>query len=283
MNRILKAYLKRLTNLSTRNKSLLLASLPSEQFLDLNDLDFLLGKSSFDLIQQLIQKKPRIPLCDLLDPRFEKVNEASKRLRKIARTEHFIEEERGSRDLYVGYPFIKGKLADGTPIHAPLLFFPVTLYADREQWCLSERDEAGVVLNRSFALAYSHFNEVSVNDEFLEKSFEDFSKDALEFRTQLYEWLKDTPFRINFNQQLFEDKLSTFDAQKSSGLEQSEKNGELKLFPEAVLGIFPQAGSYLVPDYHLLLRMAEDRDVPMLLLQDDAEINHQEESLNSRH
>jgi len=270
MNKILKAYLKRLTNLSTRNKSLLLSALPSEQFLDINDTDFLLGKSSFDVFQQLIQRKSRIPLSDVQDPRFEKVNEVSKRLRKISRTESFIRDERGSQDLYVGYPFIRGKLSDGTPIHAPLLFFPVTLRLDKEQWCLFEREEIGISLNRSFALAYAHFNETVVPDEILEKSFEDFSKDALEFRTQLYEWLKETPFRINFNQALFEDKLLPFEAVKSSELDLVEKKGELKLFPEAVLGIFPQAGSYLVPDYNLLLEKFEKDPFKMLLLDTDA-------------
>jgi hypothetical protein len=270
MNRILKAYLKRLTNLSTRNKSLILPSLPAEQFIDMHDLDFLLGVSSFEYVQQLIQRKARIALCDLQDPRFEKVNEVSKRLRKISRTERFIAEERGSQDLYVGFPFVRGKLGDGTPIHAPLLFFPVTLELSREQWHITEReDDAGIMLNRSFLLAYSHFNEVAVTDELLEKTFEDFSKDPLEFRTQLYEWLKETPLRINFNQQLFEDKLIPFEKIRSAELVQIEKNGELKLFPEAVLGIFPQAGSYLVPDYNRLLEKAAEKPFPMLLLKDD--------------
>jgi hypothetical protein len=270
MNRILKAYLKRLTNLSTRNKSLLLPGLPAEQFIDLHDLDFLLGKSSFEFVQQLIQRKSRIPLCDLQDPRFEKVNEVSKKLRKISRTERFIAEERGSQDLYVGYPFVRGKLADGTPIHAPLLFFPVTLELIREQWCLTERqDDTGISLNRSFSLAYAHFNEIVVTDELLEKNFEDFSRDPLEFRTQLYEWLKETPLRINFNPALFEDKLVPFEKMRSAELVQIEKNGELKLFPEAVLGIFPQASSYLVPDYNRLLEKAADKPFPMLLLKDD--------------
>ena len=127
MSRILKAYLKRLTNLSTRNKSLLLTSLSAEQFLDFHDTDFLLSKPSVEVLKQVVQGSNRVALCDVADPRFEKVNEASKRLRKIARTERFIEEERGSRDLYLGYPFVKGKLYDGTPIHAHLLFFKVTM------------------------------------------------------------------------------------------------------------------------------------------------------------
>jgi hypothetical protein len=271
MNRILKAYLKRLTNLSTRNKSLLLTTLSAEQFLDLNDTDFLLEKPAVDLVKQLVQGKNRIALCDVIDARYEKVNEVSKRIRKIARTERFIEEERGSQDLYVGYPFVKGKLSDGTPIHAPLLFFPVTLKMDKEQWCLLEREEGNITLNQSFALAYAHFNESIISDEVLEKSFEDFSKDFLEFRTQLYEWLKTTPFKINFNQQLFEDKLTAFSSEKSSELAVSERNGELKLFPEAVLGIFPQAGSYLVPDYNNLLESFAEKpfSIPLISEEDD--------------
>ncbi|NIJ51550.1 AAA domain-containing protein [Dyadobacter arcticus] len=266
MNRILKAYLKRLTNLSARNKSLLLTNLAAEQFLDIHETDFLLGKPSFELVGQLIQRKTRIALCDVADSRFEKVNEVSKRLRKIARTEKFIEEERGSQDLYVGYPFVKGKLSDGTPIHAPLLFFPVTLRMEREQWCLYEREESAITLNQSFALAYAHFNESPIPDDVLEKSLEDFSKDFLEFRTQLYEWLKTTPFKINFNQQLFEDKLVSFSPEKSSELAVTERNGELKLFPEAVLGIFPQAGSYLVPDYNTLIENFEVKPFVMPLI-----------------
>ncbi|GAB3174273.1 AAA domain-containing protein [Telluribacter humicola] len=258
MNKILKAYLKRLTNLSSRNKSLLLTRLPGEQFVDLHEGDFLLGKYSFELVRQLIQRKARIPLCDVQDPRYDRVNELSRKLRKITRTERFIEEERGARDLYVGYPFIRGKLSDGSVIHAPLLFFPVTLRMDREQWCLFGRDDAEVTLNRSFALAYAYFNETTIPDEVVEKSFDDFPTDALEFRTQLYEWLKTTPFRINFNQQLFEDKIQPFEVLKSSDLQTLEKTGELKLYAEAVLGIFPQAGSYLVPDYDVLLEVGED-------------------------
>lgn len=271
MSRILKAYLKRLTNLSTRNKSLLLTNLSAEQFLDFHDADFLLSKPSVELLKQIVQGKSRVPLCDVADPRFEKSNETSKRLRKIARTERFIEEERGSRDLYVGYPFIKGKLSDGTPIHAPLLFFPVTLRMDREQWCLFERDDSNVTLNQSFALAYGHFNESSIPDDVLEKSFEDFPGDFLEFRTQLYEWLKSTPFKINFNQDLFEDKLIAFSSEKSAELVAKERNGELKLFPEAVLGIFPQAGSYLVPDYNRLLEVSVEADftIPLIGITED--------------
>ncbi|PWJ60374.1 uncharacterized protein DUF4011 [Dyadobacter jejuensis] len=280
MQQILKAYLKRLTNLSTRNKSLLLTSLPGEQFLDLQATDFVLQKPAFELIVQLIAGKKTIPLCDVQDPRMEKVNVLSKRLRKISRTEKFVADERGTQDLYVGYPFLKGKLADGTPIHGPLLFFPVTLTTEKEQWCLTERGDSRVILNRSMALAYAYFNEAQVSDDILDKSFEDFSTDALAFRTELYEWLKDTALKINFNQELFENILKPFEALKSTDLKLLERNGELKLMPEAVLGIFPQAGSYLVPDYQQLLAEEGGDFQSVLLPQEEDEYVEPDDTLH---
>jgi superfamily I DNA and/or RNA helicase len=257
LQKLLKTYLRRLTNLTSRNRSLLLLNLPQEQFLDLHSLNFLDNKPSFDYIHQLISQKNQIPLCDVQDSRFDKVNEISQRLRKLARTESFIEEERGAKDLYVAYPFIKGKMSDGTAVRCPLLFFPVTLKNNGKKWILEQRDEPES-LNRSFLLAYSYFNQIKLPDEWLEKSFEDFDKDSLAFRTQLYELLKDSPFEINFNQELFTNQLIDFEKLAKSELDSSERNGELKLYPQAVLGIFPQAGSYLVPDYEQLIENAEE-------------------------
>ncbi|MDI9868485.1 AAA domain-containing protein [Flectobacillus roseus] len=268
---ILKAYAKRLTNLSAKNKSLLLLNLPNEQFIDLHELDFLHNQPSFMLIEQLIAQKNAISLCDTLDPRNVKVNEVSKRLKKISRTEKFIEEERGAKDLYVGYPMVKGKLMDGTVVRCPLLFFPVTLTQKAQRlslnsstdtgsgikWHLQRREEP-VTFNRSFLLAYSHFNEIKIFDNFLEYTFEDFSKTSLEFRTQLYELLKVSPLNVNFNQELFTNQLQYFEKSTKADLEQIEKNGELKLYPQAVLGIFPQAGSFLVPDYDFLIEESQN-------------------------
>ncbi|GAA4410720.1 hypothetical protein GCM10023187_35670 [Nibrella viscosa] len=253
---ILKVYRKRLTNLSSRNRSLLLSSLPAEQFLDLHDTDFLLNRPSFDLIAQLITQRPVIPLCDVLDSRNQRVNDVSRKLRRIARTEQFIEEERGTWDLYVGYPFVRGKLMDGTVVHGPLLFFPVHLEQEGNQWQLTRRGDAAATVNATVLLAYAHFNRVSVPDEYLEQDFTDFPHDPLAFRIQLYEWLKASPLEINFNQDLFENKLQSFDKQSLKSLDATERTGELKLYPEAVLGIFPQAGSFLAPDYDALIARA---------------------------
>lgn len=255
----LRAYRRRLTNLSSRNRSLLLSSLPIDQFLDLHDADYLLNKPSFWVIQQLVARKASIPLCEVLDPRHERANQVSKKLRRIARTTQFIAQERGTEDLYVGWPFVRGQFMDGTSIHGPLLFFPVQVEQKGDQWHLTRRGDEEAFINPTFTLAYAHFNAVKLPPDYVEKEFDDFDKDVLAFRTQLYEWLKASPLKINFNQDLFFDLLKPFDKVNQKTLQSLEKTGELKLQPEAVLGIFPQAGSFLVPDYDALLEESEKR------------------------
>lgn len=261
---VLRAFRRRLTNLSSRNRSLLLASLPANQFLDLHDADFLLQKPSFSLITDLIEKKSAIPICDILDARQERSNEVSSKLRKIARTARFITEERGTEDLFVGWPFVRGKFLDETVIHAPLLFFPVALEQHGKSWKLLRRGDELAFLNPTFALAYGHFNRVKIPEDILRKTFDEFDRDSLSFRTQLYEWLKTSLFELNFNQDLFADKLQFFNKLSSRSLNQLEHAGELKLYPEAVLGIFPQAGSFLVPDYDALLETNESDEADNL-------------------
>lgn len=256
----LRIFQRRLVNLSPRNRSLVLLSLPKEQFLDIYELDFLLNAPSFEIIKGLMAGKSNQLLCEVLDPRYQKVNEVSRRLKLIARTASFIEAERGTEDLYLGWPLVQGKFADGTVVRAPLLFWPVGLRINpHNQWVLDRRDEP-LVLNRSLLMAYVHFNGLKLPEELFEKDFEDFSKEALAFRTELYEWLKTTPLKLNYNSDLFEDQLQFFPKLLKSDLDRTEQAGEIRLLPHAVLGIFPQAGSYLVRDYDHLLQQMEAAD-----------------------
>jgi len=253
MQKTLKSYLKRLTNLTGNNRSLLLLRLLSGQFIDLNGFNHLSGNTSFSIIEELIASKSKIKLCDEIDPRDEDVNVISKQLKRLRQTEKFIYEERGAKDLYVGWPFVMGKFNDETAVRCPLLFFPVSLVVDNGQWYLSARKDVNVTFNKTFLLAYGHFNNVSISDDLLEKVIEEFDSDSIVFRTSLYQELKESNINVNFNQENFSDQLHPFKTYKKKDLEDEQKVGELKLYPEAVLGIFPQSGSHLVPDYNHLI------------------------------
>ncbi len=256
MEKILQSYLKRLTNLSSNNRSLLFLRLISDQSIDLHEFDHALNNPSFNIIEQLIAKKTKIELIHEVDTHDAQANKSSQKLKKIDRIEKFIFQERGAKDLYIGWPFVRGKFTDDTLVRAPLIFFPVTLELSQNKWHLKQREDVNITFNKSFLLAYYFFNKITPDEEIIEKTLTDLDSDATAFRTKLYDILKESNLEINFNQENFQDKLSPFVNFKKADLAENEKTGSLKLYPEAVLGIFPQAGSYLVPDYIKLIEQS---------------------------
>lgn len=261
MKQILQSYLRRLTNLTANNKSLLLLRLVSNRFIDLHEFNFLFKTSSFEIVSNLIEKKSKIGICSVADSRSEATNLLSRKLHRISRTEKYIYNESGSKDLYVGWPFVKGKFSDGTLVRCPLLFFPVELNLEENEWNLSLRKDVSITFNKSFLLAYSHYNGIKIPEDFIELTLDDLEKDSTVFRTALYKILKESPVELNFNQETFIDQLKSFKEYKKPAFDKKQESGVIKLYPEAVLGIFPQAGSYLVPDYEHLLEEDKYEDI----------------------
>ena len=239
--------------MSSNNKTLLLRRLTSNQFIDLHELDFALNEPSFKIINDLVGQRSVIPLCSVTDSRDENSNRISSQLKKILRLENQLNEEHGSRDLYVGWPYVQGKFVDGTDVRAPLLFFPVQMEQAKGKWVLTQKEGTNVTLNKSFLMAYAHFNEVKISEELLERTFDDFDTDITIFRTGLYQLLKESELELNFNQDNFSDRLEYFQSYTKEDFQSKEREGELKLYPNAVLGIFPQSGSHLVQDYEALI------------------------------
>ena len=140
-------------------------------------------------------------------------NEVSRKVKKLQRIDHFLFEERGSYDLHVGWPFVRGKFADGTAVRCPLLFFPVSIVQENSSWYLHVRPQAGITFNKSFLLAYAFYNKIKLDEELLDTNFEDFNVDSTVFRTQLYQLLKEK-LEINFNADNFRDELISFQTVK---------------------------------------------------------------------
>ncbi len=266
IKKLLTAYLRRLTNLSGNNRSLYLPRIRSEQFLDLHALSQLNKEKSFSILEALIAQKKKI-ICPVLDSRMEVSNEASGKLKKLQRLDHFLFEERGSKDLHIGWPFVRGKFSDGTAVQCPLLFFPVELLVENNHWVIQCRQDGEVSFNKSFLLGYAFYNEVPAEEALLEENFEEVDRDSTVFRTAIYQFLQKANIEIHFNPENYRDELSPFSEFKKEEFEDHHKKGELKLFPEAVLGIFPQAGSYLVPDYLDLIKNEKIQDLEEFFLQ----------------
>jgi hypothetical protein len=248
---IITSFLRRLTNLSGTNRSLVLLRLLHDQFIDLQSLSFLNGQNAFEIIKALV-KNSSYKLCAVHDSRFEANNVSSQKIKMLQRIDRFVFEEKGTNDLHVGWPFIRGKFNDGTIVRCPLLYFPVSLVQEGAYWVLEPRTDAGITFNKAFILAYAFYHKLKLDEELLDFSFEDFDKDIQTFRNQLYQLVRNR-IELNFNTENFSDELKPFTNFRKAEFEEEYQLGQLKLFPEAVLGIFPQAGSQLVPDYlHLL-------------------------------
>ena len=267
MESILQLYQRRLTNLTGSNRSLLLRRLKTDHFIDVSAFDYLQPNiQAFALIESLIEGKAHT-LGPVFDARDEHLNRVSKRLKTVGRTAKFISEERGTKDLYIGWPFVEGRFADDTPVRCPLLFYPVELLEENGKWIIKLRDGVAVQFNKSFLLAYAHYHQTELPEKLYEKAFNDWEKDSRVYRTKLYSLLKESPVTLNFNQELFLDELQNFTEYKAKEFLEHTASGELRLQPQAVLGIFPQAGSYLVPDYNRLIEENPAADLEVFFKQ----------------
>ena len=151
MKDLLKSYRKRLINLTGKNRSLLLLRLASQQLIDLHEANFLNGNNSFFILENVINGK-KVILSDEHDARDEDVNILSLKLKRLMRSDKYIYEEQGSKDLHIGWPMVKGKFSDGTPVRCALTYIPVELQLKEGKFIINKRPNQGISFNISQAI-----------------------------------------------------------------------------------------------------------------------------------
>ena len=249
MRSILHQYKLRLTNLSQSNRSLKLARLSARRDLDFKFLDHLYTDSAETLLEKIIKGR-EVRLVKKLDPRKEEINLLDRRLNNIYRQVSTLHEESGAYDLFVGFPWVEGKFLDGSVARCPVMLFPVRLernFTGSPRWTLSASSDEDVLFNKTFFLAYEKFQQVRLPQEFWEEN-PDHWGDIQEFLNYLYKFFSDHEIGINFNLEMFDFQLRKFPDMIKVEMD-NLATGQLKLYPHAVLGIFPQSDSALVKDY----------------------------------
>lgn len=213
---------------------------------DLKELDFLNGENSFEIIRKALSSKKSIFLIPESDPRIANVNNLSKIFSRLSLREQLINEETGEQALFLGWPFVEGKLINGQVIRAPLLVLGVKMQVGDGQWLLTKTDEWQ--WNPAFLLAYSHAYGKNQNADALNQALQELAADAIEFRTGLLKLLNDN-FSIQLSSSLFEDQLTQFPVSQLSVDSNLFQDGKLTLRSYALLGLFAQKGSFLFSDY----------------------------------
>jgi superfamily I DNA and/or RNA helicase/very-short-patch-repair endonuclease len=218
-----------------------------EEKLELSDIDSTLEKEKIQELKDEIKNKYREKLekeqFDLNGKR-EKLIDYSVSFRALLREITSIVKETGRNELYVGYPFVEGKLKDDTFVRAPLFMFPVSLIRDGDSYYLENKDEAVIYLNKVLLLAICKHNEIKVKDIETE-----FHKVEENFINVTLEKLKENNIVIENS----DNEVVRFVEYKKETMPTYEL-GKLKLTYNLVLGQFPIANS-IYNDYEDLLDM----------------------------
>ncbi|OOG78119.1 AAA domain-containing protein [Algoriphagus sp. A40] len=277
---VFQTYLNRLTDLSSKNRSLYLPKLEGAGMLDIREFDFLNGEPAFEILRKVIQGKKLVSLIPETDPRIGETNQLSRSLSKISFREELIREETGAENLYLAWPFLEGKLINSQLLRAPILLRPVGLVVKNGQWCL--KSESSWQWNPAFLLAYRHAYGKELDLEFLEEALQDLSEDSTEVRIQLTKILSEN-FSIQLSSAFFEDQINPFPHSQII-LDQSRfEDGRLSLKSYAVLGQYIQKDSFLFREYEELISEFGDYSLEDLFLRffapDESGIIPREEQL----
>lgn len=261
---IFQTYLNRLTDLSSKNRSLYLPRTESLGMIDLKEFDFLNGERAFEILRKAIQGKKQIHLIPESDPRRVDINILSKNLSRIAFRDQLTQEETGDQSLFIGWPFIEGKLITGQILRAPLLMLPVSLVKENGDWHLIPTDTW--TWNPAFLLAYRHAYGTELDTEKLDDGLQNLSEDPTEFRTRLTKILQEN-FSIQLSSALFEDRISPFPTSQISLDSDRFQDGKISLKTYALLGQFVQKGSFLFREYEELIGKMGDLSLEELFQQ----------------
>ncbi|QRG70055.1 AAA domain-containing protein [Brevibacillus choshinensis] len=261
----LKKYHDKLNDLRRNNKNIRFTQC-DKSYIDLTTIPQ--GRiSNFDLLDHVILHRntsnlqitlSKSPLMDET-----KWTNQCKDLHKEWTTRH---TETGERDMFVGFPFLSGKLQDGSFIHGPLLFYPVELKKKDGDWFLSFEEDGEVSWNRALILAVQQANEIKINDSQLEQTLplKD-PYDLVSYQTMLWDWglpLHSPQPHQNLSLVPFDDYLKMLkdgvipkESTKKFAWDQVET--PLQIVPHAILGQFSQGKRGISKDYQSLIKEVE--------------------------
>jgi superfamily I DNA and/or RNA helicase len=151
--KLLHHFKDRLSNISKRNPNLYMGKIEKNKNFDLS----------------VIESKRLIGFLSLAysDITFDANDDLqTNHLTTLYRELHKDFKEYGSHDLYIGYPYVEGKLKKSElDIKAPLALFPVTLSRVKKQFKLIKDNQKDIIINRDLILAISKEQTESIDHD----------------------------------------------------------------------------------------------------------------------
>ncbi|MBR4686318.1 MAG: HRDC domain-containing protein [Candidatus Methanomethylophilaceae archaeon] len=242
---------KKLINISRSNRLLYQGKISVKNTFDLMTLP------DQDVLGLLFGKKRVLKLCDITNSKEDE--KVYKHLNQVIREVNREMREKGQYDLYIGYPFVQGKMPDGDfDIRAPMALFPVTLEKDARSITLTFDTSRDAMYNNTLILAYikatgqnkplpNNILEEYNGDTFIEDSLHFFKMNGIEIKCENAEPME----FIDYKAGEFPDYLP----------------GDMELVPNIVVGKYPTYSSSIQRDFDAILSGKEINGILMDLVE----------------
>lgn len=234
----LKELEKKLVSINRRNRLLYMPKMSNKYAYDL------LSNDSIDSLDIIFGNGSPVTICDLSNiditegKRFKNVVALLREINKDMR-------DRGQNDLYIGYPFVIGRIpGENFDVRCPLALFPVK--ADRTSTlitiCLDETRD--ILYNNTLLLAYFKFN--NINKPLPQAVVDDVDREN--FLASLIRYYEANDIHIK----LKDNSLKKFKGYMSGEFPHFNA-GELFVEQNVVLGKFPVCSSSIQKDFDAML------------------------------
>lgn len=259
---ILKELEKKLVNINRRNRLLYMPKAANKYAVDLFD-------SNTDTLDILFGSKSSVVVCDTLNTTPETEKEQESKYKKFV---HLLREvnkdlrEKGQNDLYVGYPFVIGRMAgEDFDVRAPLALFPVTAERTSTQIKISLDETRDVLYNNTLVLAHYKFN--GINNPLPLEEIEEISRES--FMQNLISFYAENGIEFSTPN----GSLCKFTEYKASEFPKF-KSGELQIENCVVIGKYPIRENSIQKDFNSMLENNEINSLLNNLLLDSDSIDY---------
>jgi len=235
--RTLRELEKKLINISRSNRLLFQGRISSKNTFDLMSIPGL------EVLDLLFGKKKLLRLCDISNGREDE--KRYRHLNQIIREVNRELREKGQYDLYIGYPFVQGKMPnDDFDIRAPLALFPVTLEKDARHITLTFDASRDAMYNNTLILAY--IKATGMNKPLPNNIIEEF--DGETFISELVGFYRENGINITCD----DFGLREFTEYGANDFPRYEPS-EMELVPNMIVGKYPTYSSSIQRDFDCIL------------------------------
>lgn len=263
---ILRELEKKLTSINKRNRLLYFARLTNK-----TGVDLMINEDDLD-VEKSILKGRTIIIKNEQNTDYEVLY---RKCRSVSRESNKELREKGQNNLYIGYPFAKGRLSgENFDIRAPLVLFPIVVDVKPEYITISSDDSRDVQYNSALILANYKFSDIRepIPDIVIDDIQEDtFVNDAISFYSDNHIEIKRT-----------DNGLLSFEEYRKESFP-AYTNGEIYLEKCAILGRFPVCDNAIQKDFDSILESGYINTLLDQLLEGVVDISYLDDSYDGEY